>query len=178
MENIVLNRSRKPKYLNMEKDWILNGAKGRRGRRIVSLLMKPGDLEKHNRGLEKKNKEIIDNEIRYEEFKVKSDNDYLIVAYGTCARVSKGTVNIAEGEGMKIGAFRPITVWPFPYAQLKEAAKNVKKVFVFEMNLGQMVEDVKLVIEDSSKVEFYGRPGGGTPTSRELYNFIKEKTKG
>ena len=64
-----------------------------------------------------------------------------------------------------------------PYAALKEAAKKVKKIFVFEMNLGQMVEDVNLAVEDSSKIEFYGRPGGGVPTAEELFEFIKGRVK-
>jgi 2-oxoglutarate ferredoxin oxidoreductase subunit alpha len=174
MESAVLNRDRKPKLLNVKKDWALDGAKGRRGRRIVSLLMQPGVLEKHNMDLKKKYDEMTAAEKRWEDFKCEGA-DYLIAAFGTVARISKGSVELAKD--LKLGVFRPITLWPYPYEALKTAAKNVKKVFVFEMNMGQMVEDVRLAVQDDSKVEFYGRPGGGVPTSEELLSFIRSKIK-
>jgi len=173
MENIELKRDRKPIYLNQPKDWALTGAKGRRGRRILSLLMKPGALEKHNFDLKRKYDLITQNEKRLEEFHKNKDAEYLIVAFGTVARISKNIVK----KDANIKLFRPVTLWPFPYAELKEYAKNVKKVFVFEMNLGQMVEDVKIALEGTKQVEFYGRPGGGVPTSEELYQFIQERIK-
>ena len=116
-------------------------------------------------------------ETRFETQGMEKNPDYLIVAFGTMGRISKGTIKMAAKDGLNMGLFRPITVWPFPYAQLKEAAKKVKKIFVLEMNLGQMLDDVKIAVEDSSKIEFYGRPGGGVPTAEELYNFIKGKVK-
>lgn len=173
MEYIELNRDRKSEYLNKPKDWALTGAKGRRGRRIRSLLMKPGELEKHNFELKKKYDLIIKKEIKFEEYSTNNDAEYLIVAFGTVARISK---NIIKKDN-NIKLFRPVTLWPFPYKELKEYAKNVKMVFVFEMNLGQMVEDVKLALEGTKQIEFYGRPGGGVPTSEELYKFIQERTK-
>lgn len=173
MEYISLKRYRKSEYLNKPKDWALTGAKGRRGRRIRSLLMKPGELEKHNLKLKEKYDLIIKSEIKFEEYSTNNDAEYLIVAFGTVARISK---NIIKKDN-NIKLFRPITLWPFPYKELKEYAKNVKMVFVFEMNLGQMVEDVKIAIEGTKQIEFYGRPGGGVPTSEELYKFIQERTK-
>jgi len=174
MESIDLKR-RKSQYLNTEKKWALTGAKGRKGQRILSLLMKPGELEKHNFHLKEKYDLIYKTEKRYEKFSINKDTDYLIVAFGTVARISKETMKIAND--LKIGLFRPITLFPFPYEELKEIAKNVKKIFVFEMNLGQMLDDVKIAVEDSKKIEFYGRPGGGVPTAEELLNFIIKKVK-
>ena len=172
MEDTEVRHGKKPEFINVKKDWALNGAKGRRGRRIVSLLMKPGVLEKHNMDLKKKYDMITASAIRFEDFKCEGA-DYIIAAFGTVARIAKGSAEIAKD--MKLGVFRPITLWPFPSAALKAAAAKVKKVFVFEMNLGQMVEDVRLAVQDDSKVEFYGRPGGGVPTSEELLQFIRSK---
>lgn len=177
MENVELDRSRKPALLNAPKPWALTGASGRKGQRIVSLLMQPGALEKHNMDLNEKYNLIKKNETRHELTGMEKSPEYLIAAFGTCARISKGTMNIAADAGIKTGLFRPITLWPFPYEALKEAAKKVKKVFVFEMNLGQMVEDVRLAVGDDSKIEFYGRPGGGVPTAEELFEFIRGKVK-
>jgi 2-oxoglutarate ferredoxin oxidoreductase subunit alpha len=173
MENITLKRDRKPLYLNADKPWALTGAKGRDGNKIHSLLMKPGALEEHNYHLQEKYAAITAAEKRYELFNQQDPQDYLIVAFGSVARIAKGT--IAHAKDKKIGLFRPITLWPFPYEALKEAAAQVKKVFVFEMNMGQMLEDVKIAVENSAKIEFYGRPGGGVPTSEELMDFIKSK---
>jgi len=170
MENIELKRDKKSEYLNKPKEWALTGAKGRHGQRILSLLMKPGALEKHNFDLKKKYDLITKNEKKFEEFHKNKDAEYLIVAFGTVARISKNIVK--KYENIKL--FRPITLWPFPYQELKEYAQNVKKVFVFEMNLGQMLDDVKIALEGTKKIEFYGRPGGGVPTSEELYKFIQE----
>lgn len=177
MENVELNRSRKPLYLNTPKPWALTGAKGRDGQRILSLLMQPGVLEEHNYKLKEKYDLMRKNEKRFELSGMENNPDYLIVAFGTVGRISKGTIGLLKQNGIKAGLFRPITVFPYPYEELKEAAKTVKRIFVFEMNMGQMIEDVKLAVEDSSKIEFYGRPGGAVPTAEELYNFIKGKVR-
>lgn len=174
MENSGIQRGRKPKFPGNKKEWALEGAAGRKGRHIISLLMKPGELEAHNFHLKKKYDLITATEKLWENYKTE-DADYLIAAFGTVARISKGSCELAKD--LKLGLFRPITLWPYPYEALKEAAKNVKKVFVFEMNMGQMVEDVRLALHDDSKIEFYGRPGGGVPTSEELLAFIRSKIK-
>jgi 2-oxoglutarate/2-oxoacid ferredoxin oxidoreductase subunit alpha len=172
MEDTEIRHGRKPEFLNAKKDWALNGAKGRKGRRIISLMMKPGALEQHNLEMKKKYDLIAAKETRWEDFKCEGA-EYLIVAFGTVARTSKGAVELAKD--LKLGAFRPITLWPFPTEALKKAAAKAKKVFVFEMNMGQMVEDVRLALQDDPKIEFYGRPGGGVPTSEELLSFIRGK---
>ncbi len=175
MENITLNRGRKPEYPDPEKKWALTGAKNRRGQRIVSLLMKPGALEEHNKKLGEKYEKIKKNETRLEEYNIKEDTDCLVVAFGTVARTTKCALN--KLDGLRAGLFRPVTLWPFPYAELNKAAEKVKKVFVFEMNMGQMLDDVKIAVNDRSKIEFMGRPGGGVPTSGEISDFIKKKVK-
>ena len=74
--------------------------------------------------------------------------------------------------GMKVGMFRPVTLWPFPKDQLKELSKTAKHFLAFEMNMGQMIDDVKLSLEGSGDVTFYGRPGGVIPTSSEVLRVI------
>ena len=82
----------------------------------------------------------------------------------------------ARREGIRIGFFRPVTLWPFPYRQLAEQMKKVKKILVVEMNLGQMIEDVKIAAgRSSARIFFYGRPGGGVPDPEEMYREIKRK---
>ncbi len=172
MENADIKRKEKPLFPGNKSEWALEGAVGRKGRHIISLLMKPGELEAHNFHLKKKYNLITSTEKRWENYKTEGA-DYLIAAFGTVARIAKGACEL--DPGLKAGVFRPITLWPYPAEALKEAAKNVKKVFVFEMNMGQMVEDVRLTLQDDSKIEFYGRPGGGVPTSEELLAFIRSK---
>ena len=169
-------RREKPLLLHAKKDWALDGAKDRKGRRIVSLLMQPGALEAHNYELEKNYEKIAAAETAFEIYNPQKEYDYLIAAFGTTARISKGAINLAKEKGIRIALFRPVTLWPFPSKALKEAAEKVKKVFVFEMNMGQMVEDVRLSLEGKPEVVFFGRPGGGIPASEQLLEFI-EKNK-
>lgn len=175
MENIVIDRNKKPRYLDIDKPWAVTGARNRDGNEIHSLLIKQGSLEEFNYYLQQKYADIKAHEKRFELFNVNEGNDYLIVAFGSVARIVKGTIELAEAEGMNIGLFRPITVWPYPFRELKEAAEHVKRIFVFEMNMGQMLDDVKIAVEDSARIEFYGRPGGGVPSSQEMLDFIKSK---
>jgi 2-oxoglutarate/2-oxoacid ferredoxin oxidoreductase subunit alpha len=94
------------------------------------------------------------------------------VAFGIAARIAKGAIKRVREEGLKVGLLRPITLWPFPSKALKELAKKVKHFFVFEMNMGQMVEDVRLALEGSGEVHFYGRPGGVILTPLEISRVI------
>lgn len=174
METFEIKKERKPSYPDAKKEWALTGAKGRKGQRIVSLLMAPGQLEDHNKKLLEKWNKMKDNEVRFDTFNISGNTEYLVVAFGSMARISKGAINMANGKSSSIGLFRPVTLWPFPYAELKKAAQKVKKVFVFEMNQGQMVEDVKLALEGTKPVEFFGRTGGGVPTPEELVEFMKK----
>ena len=135
----------------------------------------PKKVESLNFRLKEKYDDIRSKERRFEHFRADQDYEYLIVAFGSLARIAKGTVEMANCQGLSTSLFRPITVWPYPYMELKAAAAGAKKVFVFEMNLGQMLEDVKLALEDSDRIEFYGRTGGGVPTSEELLDFMQSK---
>ena len=101
------------------------------------------------------------------------DCDILVCAFGATARVVKSAVNAARAEGIKAGLFRPKTLWPFPVKEINEAAKSAKKLLSVEMSMGQMIEDVKLAINCSKPVEFFGRTGGVIPTPAEVLGEIK-----
>ena len=152
------------------KDWVLDGAKERPARRVVSLLMKPGALEEHNYHLQQKYQQITEKEVRFEETNTEGAN-VILVGYGTSARICHKATVEARNAGMKVGLFRPITLFPFPYKRLNELASTVKGFVVVEMSLGQMVEDVRLAVEGKVPVHFYGRPAGGLP---EIGKIIQE----
>ncbi len=100
------------------------------------------------------------------------DAKMIVVAFGTAARIAKGAIKRVREQGLKVGLIRPISLWPFPSKTIKDASKKARHFFVFEMNMGQMVEDVRLALEGSGEVHFYGRPGGIIPTPLELSRVI------
>jgi len=153
------------------KDWTLTGAKGRPSRFIRSLILDPMEEEEHNWKLMRKYEKISKEEVKWEAFCVE-DAKIVVVAFGIAARIAKGAIQRVRDEGLKVGLFRPVTLWPFPSKALKEMAKKVKHFFVFEMNMGQMVEDVRLALDGGGEVHFYGRPGGVIPTPLEISRVI------
>jgi len=149
------------------RDWVLDGAKGREPRCLHSLLMKDGELERHNLKLQKKYHAITNAETRVEtEFL--EDADHVVVAFGISGRIAKSAVRRARKLGIKAGFIRPITLWPFPTHAIASAAKHAGKFLVVEMNAGQMVEDVRLAVNGKCPVEFYGRTGGGVVDEDEI----------
>ncbi|MDP8259840.1 MAG: 3-methyl-2-oxobutanoate dehydrogenase subunit VorB [Candidatus Gygaella obscura] len=171
IEQIILPKQ-KIKIPVRKKTWALTGAKNRDPNIIRTLFLKEGALEEHNLVLQEKYKLIGKNEIRFEEYLTK-DADILLVAYGTMARIVKGAVDSLRAQGIKAGLFRPISLWPFPYAVLKTLSKNKEKLLVVEMSYGQMVEDVRLSVEGSVKVDFFGRAGGGVPKEEAIIKKVK-----
>lgn len=148
-------------------DWILTGACQRPARKIRSLLMGEGELEAHNRLLEEVYREIEARECRAE-IHGSPQPELLIVAFGLSARQAAEAVERARERGRDVALFRPISLWPFPVHALRKAAERARRILVVEMNLGQMVEDVRLALGDRVPIEFLGRPGGGVPTVREI----------
>ena len=124
--------------------------------------------------LQAKYAEIEEKETRYEELDTE-DAEYLIVAFGSCARIAQKAMEHAREEGIKVGLFRPITLWPFPSKALKERTKQVKGILTVELNSGQMIEDVRLAVECKVPVEHFGRLGGIVPDPDEVIEAIKEK---
>jgi len=165
---------RKNKEKLPPKKWALTGCKGRKPNSIKSLLLAPGVLETHNLKLARKYERIEKREVRYESYYC-DDMDFLLVSFGTCARIVKEAVEQARKEGIKVGLFRPITLWPFPYNELRTCINKVKKILVVELNLGQMLDDVKIAVNNRARIFFYGRPGGGVPSPDEILKEIKKK---
>ena len=157
--------------------WALDGAKNRAGRWIGSIHRTEDELQKTVLDLFKKYDAIKENEVEYEAMYV-DDAELLITAFGSVARIAKAAVKKARENGMKVGLFRPITLWPFPMKELNELSKGKKLVLDIEMNMGQMLEDVKIAVNGEAKVDFYGRPAGYYFTSDELYAQIENAMKG
>lgn len=152
-------------------------ATGRRNERehntITSLSLEAAKQEQTNILLQKKYAEITANECKFEEFMC-HDAEYVMVAYGSSARICMSAVETLRGEGIKVGVLRPITLFPFPSKELKRLAEKAKGFLSVEMSTGQMVEDVKLSIECSRPVFHYGRFGGSIHSPGEVIASFKE----
>ena len=140
----------------------------------TSLELKPEAMEEHNLHLQAKYREIEENEVRYETQQC-DDAEYIIVAFGSAARLAQKAIETARTEGIKVGLFRPITLWPFPTKEIKAMAEGKKGVLVAEINAGQMVDDVRLAINGTVKVEHFGRLGGIVPEPDEIVEALKIK---
>ena len=164
---------KKPEKMELPpKDWALTGAQGRRPNRLKSLYLQDGELSEHNWKLHQKYERLKKEEVRFETFWV-DDAQLVVAAFGSMARVSKTAVELAREEGINVGLFRPITLFPFPDKTLFNLSKKVKLFLTVELNTGQMVEDVKLSVDRDSEVYFYGRPPGSLPSPEEVLEEIK-----
>ena len=156
----------------VEKPWAATGRRGRVKPNIVnSLYLQPDLMEKHNHVLQDKYAKIQAAETRWEALNTE-DAEVIVVAYGITSRIAMTAINKARANGVKVGLFRPISLWPFPSEPLAELAKTAKAFVVFEMSAGQMVEDVRLAVNGAKPVSFHGRTGGMLPTPKELYEKI------
>ncbi|MBR2060547.1 MAG: 3-methyl-2-oxobutanoate dehydrogenase subunit VorB [Tidjanibacter sp.] len=155
--------------------WALTGKPASRSRNVItSLDLDPYEQQKFNQKLAAKYKEVEANEVRYEEY-LTEDADYLIVAFGSSARICKKSVELAREQGHKVGLLRPITLFPFPTQRIAELAGQVKGILVAELNAGQMVEDVRLSVEGKVPVAHYGRMGGAVYSPDEVTDALIEK---
>ncbi|NMB06185.1 MAG: 3-methyl-2-oxobutanoate dehydrogenase subunit VorB [Bacteroidales bacterium] len=141
---------------------------------ITSLELDSAMMEKNNERFQAKYRVIEEEEVRYEEVQC-DDADYLLVAFGSAARICMKTIELARAEGLKVGLLRPITLWPFPTKELRRYADQVKGMLTVELNAGQMVEDVRLAVNGVVPVEHYGRMGGIIPTPDGVLDALKEK---
>lgn len=181
MEKVVLppmKPRRTEKQIAKECPWAANGhgLKKRAPNIITSLELEPDKMEVRNLHLQAKYKEIEENEVRYEtECLDESDApDYAIVAFGSAARISRKAMELAREQGIKVGLFRPITLWPFPQKGIAELSKRVKGILVMEINAGQMVFDVRAATEGRIPVKQYGRLGGIVPSPDEIIEALGE----
>lgn len=178
MEKVVLppvKPRRTEEQIKKECPWATIGrTRDRQPNILTSLELKPEVMEVRNLHMQEKYRQIMANEVRYEAQQCE-DADYIIVSFGSAARIGEKAVEIAREQGIKAGLFRPITLWPFPSKQLHKIAKGKKGILVSEINAGQMVEDVRLAINGELPVEHFGRLGGIVPEPEEIVNVLKEK---
>lgn len=168
-----------PMEYKPNKPWATTGKTPDRDHNIItSLYIQSEDMEAKNVVLQAKYKEIMENEVRFEGYKL-DDAEEVIVSYGVTSRVCKKVVDLAREEGIKMGLLRPITLWPFPTGKIDELAglDRVKYFISVEMNVGQMVEDVKLTVNGRKPVHFYGRTGGILPTPDEILDHARKLLK-
>jgi len=178
MEKVVLppfKRRKTDDEIVSESPWATTGKTADRARNVItSLELDPGLMEINNLRFQAKYKKIEDSEVRYEEIMC-NDADYLLVAFGSSARICQKAIQNARNEGLKVGLFRPITLWPFPTKAIAAYAEKVKGMLSVELNAGQMVEDVRLSVNGKVKVEHFGRLGGIVFTPDEIVDALKEK---
>ncbi len=181
MEKVELSETR-PRFTEAEirKDspWATLGKlEGKERNFITSLDLDSNKQELHVANLRDKYLAMEENEVRYEEINCE-DAEYLIVAYGSSARISQKAVELARAKGIKVGLFRLITLFPFPKKPLLAHTNKIKGILTVEMSLGQMIEDVKLAVECKVKVEHFGRFGGIIPTPDEVVAALEQKIIG
>ncbi|HZU42059.1 MAG TPA: 3-methyl-2-oxobutanoate dehydrogenase subunit VorB [Terriglobales bacterium] len=151
-----------------EKPWAVRGTPETRQNLVTSIYLETDELEAHQRKMEAKYKKAAQLEARHELY-MGEDVDVLLVGYGIVSRVLRSAVELARSEGLHVGLFRPITLWPFPSQALAHAAAHCGKVMVVELSNGQMVEDVRLSLNGRVPVDFYSRVGGNVPSVEEVH---------
>lgn len=178
MEKVVLPEQRPRRTeeeIRSQCPWAANGRKGMRKRNVItSLELESSRMEVINEQLQEKYRRIEENETRWEEIDTE-DADFLIISFGSVARISTKAKELAEEEGLKVGILRPITLWPFPSEAIRKAAQGKKGILVVELNAGQMIEDVRLAVHDSLPVKHFGRMGGIIPSPSEIVTALKER---
>lgn len=178
MEKVVLppmKPRRTEEEIRKECPWASIGrTKDRQPNIITSLELKPEVMEQRNLALQRKYEEIQKAEVRYDSQRLE-DAELVIVSFGSASRIAEKAIELAREDGLKVGLFRPITLWPFPLTQLQEVAKGKKGILVVEINAGQMIDDVRLVVNGKEQVEHFGRLGGIVPEPEEIVKALKEK---
>lgn len=178
MEKVVLppfRPRRTAEEIRLQCPWALTGKTPDRRRNVItSLELDSALMEKNNERFQRTYRLIEQNEIRFVSHYT-DDADYLIVAFGTVARICLKAIEEARANGLKIGLIRPVTLWPFPYEAIQSMAQGVKGILVVELNAGQMIEDVRLAVHDRIPVEHFGRMGGIVPNPGEILHAIKTK---
>ncbi len=166
-------------YVPVEKPWATNGHKNQRKHNIVnSLYLKPEDLERTNFERFERYAKLCAEEQAWEEY-LTEDAEIIVTAFGVASRIAKSAIEKARAEGIKVGLIRPQTLYPFPVKAFEKIKDNpnVKKIISVEMNMGQMMDDVKLAVECKKPVELVNRVGGIIPTPKEVYDYIAKTAK-
>ncbi len=162
----------------MSGEWATTGKRKDRKKHIItSLELDSGIMENNNIRLQEKYQKMREEDVRYEMIDC-DDADYILVAFGSAARICQKTFQLAREKGIKVGLLRPITLFPFPEKPLAELAQRVKGFLVVEFNAGQMVNDVRLAVNGKTKVEYHGRMGGIVPSPDEVEKALYQKLVG
>jgi len=176
----ILGQMMEPVELGEEEDvqipprpWAATGRMGGEKKLINSLYIVPEELEQHNLKLARKYALIASKEQRWEEYRLDGAR-LVLVAFGTVARICKAVVDRCREEGLAVGLIRPITLWPYPQKAFEPLMGKVDSFLVVEMNLGQMVEDVRLAVNGRHPVHFYGRCGGMLPVAADVVQEVKK----
>lgn len=156
------------------KPWAVRGTAGTRRNMVSSIYLESDDLEEHQRRMEAKYIRAQQAETRCEQYRTE-DAELLVIGYGIVSRVLRSAVDEARRQGIKVGLFRPVTLWPFPSNELAKAAKRIERVLAVELSNGQMIEDVRLALNGLREVKFYGRVGGNVPSVEELLEKIAQQ---
>jgi 2-oxoglutarate ferredoxin oxidoreductase subunit alpha len=174
MESVDFDRPVKERFLP-EKDWATNGTANHPGRRNVanSLQIDPQALENHNIHLQEKYNLIKKNETRYEMVNFDEEPDYVIVAYGTMARICRSAIEMLNEQGIKVGMIRPISLFPYPKKAFDQIPEKCKGILCAELSMGQMLDDVLIANNGRHQVGFFGRSGGMVPDPEEIVDAIK-----
>jgi len=168
MEPVELPEERLPAPDLPPKTWASTGWKGDRPRAVINSLYLDADtLEAHNRDLQQKFQRIREQERRFQMRFHEEPCDLLVVAYGTVARVALSAIEEIREQGRRVALFRPISLYPYPYAELAEAARQAQAVLVLELSAGQMLEDVRMALGRSRPIHFHGRTGGNLISPEE-----------
>ncbi len=171
MEKVVLPPARPrrtPEQIAEQCPWAVTGRPATRRPNVMTTLeLDSAMMEKHNERYQQTYRLIEQNEVRYDEY-MTSDAEYLIVAFGSIARICQKSIEDARSRGIKVGLIRPITLWPFPTEAIRQLSRRVKGVMVVELNAGQMIEDVRIAVEGRVPVCHFGRMGGIVPNPQEV----------
>ena len=172
MEPVKFDKEVDPDKLP-EKKWATTGCQGRQRNIINSLILDPDKLEEHNWKLDGKYQQMRREDVSFETYQLE-DAEYVIVAYGTAARIALSTIELAREKGIKLGMIRPISLFPFPEKIIEKTAKRIKSYLTVELSTGQMVEDVRLAVSGRCPVHFHGKPGGNLVTPEGILHEVEK----
>jgi 2-oxoisovalerate ferredoxin oxidoreductase alpha subunit len=153
--------------------WAVQGNAQTRQNLISSIHLRHEAMENHINHLEEKYLLASQCCTRFESY-LTEDAETVLIGYGIVSRILKSVVEKGRANGLRLGLFRPVSLWPFPHAALKALGDEGKSFFVCELSWGQMVEDVRLAVGSQASVHFYGRKGGMVPTPDELLARLQE----
>jgi len=154
--------------------WAVTGRPETRRNLVSSIFLEPDLLEQHVRKLEAKYQKAQRLIARAECWRTE-DADVILVGYGIVGRVLKAAVELARARGLAVGLLRPITLYPFPTAQIRELSRRARTFAVVELSTGQLVEDVRLALNGRTPVEFFSRVGGNVPSAEDVLAFVQQK---